>query len=188
MHLTRAEGDFLEYGTISSSMKKKCIYGLAILFTLLILVNQVSFSQIKLVTFQQLDSLQNIQKKPVAVFIHTSWCKFCGTMKNTTLKNREVVNFLNQKYYFISLDIEEKRNINFRGYKFKYKPTGANTGVHELAEQLGTINGEIAYPSICFLNSNYEIIYQKEGYVSVKDFLTILSILKNDSNQQNIKK
>jgi thioredoxin-related protein len=159
-------------------MKKKCNYGLALLFTLLVLISQVSFSQIKYVTFQQLDSLQKIEKKPVAVFLHTSWCKFCGTMKNTTFKDTEVVNFLNQDYYFISLDIEEKRNITFRGYTFKYKPTGANTGIHALAEQLGTINGQIAYPSLCFLSSENEIIYQKEEYISPKHLLSILTQLK----------
>ncbi len=57
-------------------------------------------------------------------------------MKNTTLKNDEVMNFLNKNCYCVSFDIEEKRDIPFRGYTFTYKPTDAGTGVHELAEQL----------------------------------------------------
>jgi thioredoxin-related protein len=101
-------------------------------------------------------------------------------MKNTTLKNTEVVNLLNQKYYFVSLDIEERKPIPFRGHTFHYKPTGANTGVHELAEQLGTIAGQIAYPGICFLNSDFEIIFQKEGYITPK---TLVSIMKNITNR-----
>ncbi len=103
-------------------------------------------------------------------------------MKNTTFKNDEVINALNQKFYFISLDVEEKQNIRFRGYTFKYKPTGTNTGLNELAEQLGTINGNLSYPSICFLNPDSEIIYQKEGYVDPKTFLSILTGLKSHDN------
>lgn len=138
-----------------------------------------SFSQIQTVKFEQLDSLQKAEKRPVAVFLHTSWCKYCGTMKNSTFKNKEVEELLNQKFYFISLDIEQKSNIVFRGYTFKYKPTGANTGVHELAEQLGTINGQIAYPGICILNADYEIIYQQEGYVPAKDFFSVLKVISS---------
>ncbi len=149
-----------------------------VFFIACILLPALSFCQIKNVDFRQLDSLQKAEKRPVVVFLHTSWCKYCGTMKNTTLKNDEVLNLLNKNYYFISLDIEEKRSIHFRGYTFKYKPTGTNTGVHELGEQLGTINGQLSYPSICFLNADYEIIYQKEGFVAAKDFLSILKKVK----------
>jgi len=152
-------------------------YIVIILITFYFFLHQVSFAQLQTVQFEQLDSLQQIKKRPVVVFLHTSWCKYCSTMKNTTLKNKEVQQLLNQKFYFVSLDIEEKKDILFGGYTFKHKPTGASIGVHELAEQLGTINGEIAYPGICFLNANYEIIYQKEGYVSSKDFLFILNEL-----------
>jgi thioredoxin-related protein len=142
-----------------------------------ILLAQLSFGQMQEVRFEQLDSLQKTEKRPVVVFLHTSWCKYCGTMKNTTFKNDEVINRLNQKFYFISLDVEEKQDIRLRGHTFKFKPTGANTGVHELAEQLGMVNGNISYPSICFLNADYEIIYQQEGYVAPKDFLSILTKL-----------
>ena len=99
-------------------------------------------------------------------------------MKNTTFKNGEVMSLLNQKFYFISLDIEEKKDIPFRGHTFKYKPTGTNTAVHELAEQVRTINGNIAYPSICFLNADHEIIYQKEGYISARQLVGILDAVK----------
>jgi thioredoxin-related protein len=143
-----------------------------------ILITNLSFAQIKIVQFHQLDSLQKTEKRPVVVFLHTSWCKYCGTMKNTTFKNNEVINRLDQKFYFISLDIEEKKDIPFRGYTFKYKPTGTNTGMHELAEQLGTINGNISYPSICFLNTDYEIIYQKEGYMSAKQLVGMLDVVQ----------
>jgi thioredoxin-related protein len=155
-------------------MRKKRSLLDIMLFAVAVLISQFSFAQIKTVAFQQLDSLQKIEKRPVMVFLHTSWCKYCGAMKNTTLKNTEVVNLLNQKYYFVSLDIEERKAIPFRGHTFHYKPTGANTGVHELAEQLGTINGQLAYPGLCFLNSDFEIIFQKEGYVTPKGLISIM--------------
>ncbi len=76
-----------------------------------ILLAQLSFGQINEVRFEQLDSVQKTEKRPVVVFLHTSWCKYCGTMKNTTFKNDEAINVLNQKFYFISLNVEEKQGI-----------------------------------------------------------------------------
>ncbi len=157
-------------------MRKIKKYIFLLLITGCISLPHLSFSQIKQYRFEQLDSLQKKEKRPVAVFLHTSWCKYCGTMKNTTFKNDEVIHLLNQKFYFISLDIEEKQDIRFRGYTFKYKPTGSNTGVNELAEQLGTINGELSYPAICFLNAEYEIIYQHSSFLPAKS----LSLFCND--------
>jgi thioredoxin-related protein len=142
-----------------------------------VLLTLVSFGQIKQVKFEELDSLQKVQKRPVFVFLHTTWCRYCSSMKNITLKNNEVISLVNQKFYYVSLDIEDENDITFRGYTFKYKPTGPNTGVHDLAEQLGSINGELAYPTISFLNAEYEIIYQQEGFIREKEFLDILKKL-----------
>ena len=58
---------------------------------------------------------------------------------------------------------KSKKDINYRGHTFKYKPTGLNTGVHELAEQLGLINGKINYPSIAIINIKNEVIFQYAG-------------------------
>lgn len=141
------------------------------------MLSQISFPRIEQVQFEQLDSLQETEKRPVAVFLHTTWCKYFGTMKNATLKNNEFVNLLTQKFYFINLDIEEKQEnsisklyIEIQTYRWKH-------GVNELTEQLGIINGQVSNPAICFLNADYEIIHQHEGFVSPKGFLSILTEL-----------
>ncbi len=155
------------------------IYKKIVLILTCVLLAQLARAQMKQVKFEQLDSLQKIESRPVVIFFHTSWCKYCSSMKHTTFKNDKVIQLLNEKFYFVSFNVEEREDILFRGSLFKYKPTGANTGVHELAEQLGSINGELAYPGICFLNTKNEILYQGEGYISPKDFLFILTRLKN---------
>lgn len=149
---------------------------IALILTIIFMA-KFSFGQIKQMKFEQLDSLQKAEERPVLVFLHTSWCKYCSTMKNTTFENSEVIQLLNQSFYFVSLDIEDKKDIFFRRHAFKYKPTGSNTGVHELAVQLGTINGALAYPGICFLNRDYEIVHQQGGYLPAKELLYLLKQL-----------
>jgi thioredoxin-related protein len=155
---------------------KRILFYLSVCFG--ISAPQFSFSQVNSVGFEQIDSLQKCEKRPVLIFLHTSWCTYCVAMKNTTLADAGVVKLLNQKFYFVTMDIEEKRDISFHGHIFRYKPTGTNTGVHQLAEQLGTINGQLAYPALCFLNADYEITYQREGYVRPKELLAVLEKLK----------
>ncbi len=151
---------------------------IVILFFGGILLPSVSFSQIKQYQFEQIDSLQKTEKKIVVVFMHTNWCKYCDAMKHTTFKNTELINTLNKNFYFINFDAEEKNSIAFNNYTFHYKPTGNQTGINELAEQLGDINGKISFPSICFLNADNEIIYQHNEFLSAKNFETILHKLK----------
>jgi thioredoxin-related protein len=155
----------------------KTIYTL-LLIGISFLIPIASFSQITSYKFEQLDSLQKAEKRNVAVFIHTNWCKYCHTMQNTTLKNDSIIEQLNKKFYFINLNAEQKKDIVFNGHTFKYKPTGINTGIHELAEQLATIDNKVAYPTICFLNANNEIIFQYDQFINSTDLDIILKRLK----------
>jgi thioredoxin-related protein len=136
------------------------------------------FCQLQSRSFESIDSLQEIQKKKIIVFIHTDWCQYCQKMKATTFKNPEIIQSLNSDFYFIDFNAEEKRNITFNNQTFKYQPTGYNVGVHELALQLGTINNQIVYPVLCILNDKNEIILQYNNYLGPKDFKLLLEKLK----------
>lgn len=147
---------------------------------MLLLFTEGSLAQVKLVTFGQVEALQRTDPKPVLVFIHTDWCRICAGMKQTTFKNKEVTELLNSKFYVVFLNAEAKEDILFAGRKFSYNPTGVNTGVHQLAEQLGSINGQVAYPSICVLNAENEIIYQYDGYLDAPSLIKMADIILRD--------
>ena len=136
------------------------------------------FCQLKSRTFEAIDSLQQIQKRKIIVFIHTDWCQFCQRMKSTTFKNQEIIQKLNSDFYFIDLNAEEKRDISFNNQVFKYQPSGNNVGINELAIQLGTINNQIVYPVLCVLNDKNEIILQYSNYLNATDFKLLLEKLK----------
>lgn len=148
---------------------------LILIFVLFLYQNKLS-AQVRPVAFEDLKVLQTKEARPVAVLIMTAWCKYCHSMKNAMLKNKEVAGILSDKFYVIFLDAEEKRDIVYAGRRFKFKPAGVNTGFHELADQLGTINGQVAFPSLCFLNDKDEIIYQHEGFLTPVS----MAILLND--------
>jgi thioredoxin-related protein len=98
-------------------------------------------------------------------------------MKNTTFKDEKVGKLLTEQFYFVSFDGESKEDVTFLGRTFRFKPSGRNTGVHELAEQLGTKNGQLTYPSLVFLSPQYDILYQYDGFLSARQTRKILEKL-----------
>ena len=124
--------------------------------------------------FSALDSLMLAEQHPVAVFLHTDWCKYCENMEQTTVQNKEVVELLNSQYYFIPFDGEKKDDVTFRNHLFQYQPTGRNTGTHELATALGTMEGSLTYPTFLILNSDYEIVFQYNAFLTAEEMVRIL--------------
>ncbi|MWB93707.1 thioredoxin fold domain-containing protein [Flavobacterium sp. GA093] len=140
-------------------------------------ISSTGFCQLKHYSFEEIDRLQQIQKRKIIVFIHTDWCQFCQRMKNTTFKNHEIIDKLNADFYFIDFNAEEKRDVFFNNQTFRYQPSGNNVGIHELAVALGTVNNQILYPVLCVLNEQNEIILQYSNYISPSDFKLILEKL-----------
>jgi uncharacterized protein YyaL (SSP411 family) len=62
----------------------------------LIVVVPSGFAQLKTYSFQEAEKLSVENPKPIVVFVHTSWCKYCKMMENITLKNTEVISILNE--------------------------------------------------------------------------------------------
>jgi len=133
---------------------------------------------LKILNFEEIEKLHQQKPKPILIFLYTDWCKICFGMKKTTFKNKEVIRLLNEKFYLIYLNGEEKRDITFLGKTFKYKPSGKNTGLHELANQLGSVRNILVYPTTTILNYNLDIDAQLTGFYSSKKMKRILSDYK----------
>ncbi len=153
---------------------KKWLYILLIFFWTI----PSGFAQLKTYTFEEAEKLSKQNPKPFVVFIHTSWCRYCKMMENSTFKNHETITLLNENFYFISFDAESKEDIYFNNHTFSFKPNGTNTGVHELATALATINSQVVYPTITVLQSNFSIVFQKHSVLNSKELLIILENIK----------
>jgi thioredoxin-related protein len=153
-------------------MKKLLI--LTIFLGKLAIFSQSEKSELRVFTFEEVEKLQQQKAKPIVVFMHTDWCKICFGMKQNTLKDQEVIRILNEQFYFVKLNGEEKKDIFFLGKKFVYKPSGAKTGTHELAKELASINNKIQYPTTTILNTNLEIAFQINTYINSKNMYFIL--------------
>jgi thioredoxin-related protein len=136
------------------------------------------FDQLRSYSFEEAEKLSRENPKPFVVFVHTSWCNYCKMMENSTFKNPEIIKLLNTDFYFISLDAESKKDIDFNNHTFSFKPNGQNTGIHELATELATIDSQVIYPTITILQPDFSIMFQKHSFLSGNQLLTVLEKAK----------
>lgn len=135
-----------------------------------------SFAQdLKTYKFEEIEGLQVNEPRNVVVFIHTDWCSYCKAMEVKTFRKEEITESLNSHFYFIDFDAESKEDIIYNGIKFKYRPTGKNTGLHEIAEALGEIDGKLSYPTLVILNPENEIVFQYDSFINYKEMEKILN-------------
>lgn len=136
------------------------------------------FAQLKTYSFAEAENLSKENPKPITIFIHTSWCNYCRMMENSTFKNPEIIALLNDNFYFISFDAESKDDIHFNNHTFRFKSNGQNTGIHELAIELATIDSQVVYPTFTILQTDYSILFQKHSFQNAKELLIILRKIK----------
>lgn len=133
---------------------------------------------LKSFTFEEVEQLHQQNPKPILIFIYTDWCKICFGMKKNTFQNNQVIKLLNDKFYFIKLNGEEKKDIIFLRKTFVYEPSGNKTGTHELAKELATIKGKISYPTTTILSKEFTIDVQIDSYLNSESFYKLIENYK----------
>lgn len=136
------------------------------------------FAQLKTYSFEEVVQLSKENPKPIVVFTHTNWCKYCKIMEHVTFKDSRIIATLNENFYFVSFDAETKKDIIFNNHTFQFQPNGTNTGIHELAIALATIENQVVYPTLTILESDNSILFQQASFISAKALGRILDKLK----------
>lgn len=150
-------------------MKKPFLFTIVTIF--LMLSNFVKAQ--KNYAFENISVFQKKEARNLVIFIETDWCTYCKQMKATTFKNKEIQQLLDEKFYFIKLNAEEKNPIDFNGKTYNFQPTGFKTGVHELALKFNSEN-QNSYPLLIVLNSQNEILLQYNGFLNKKEMQKLL--------------
>lgn len=146
-----------------------------------------AFSQQKAYTFEQMELAQKQEKRISIVFIHTDWCKYCKAMENTFLNNEKIRTLLDENFYFISFNAEEKSDIKFNNQVFSFKPNGRNIGFNELNEVLSNGENQDVFPRLVLLNSEHKMFYTLNGYLSPKELEKVLKTIIEHSTSSATK-
>lgn len=150
-------------------------YLLTISLILLTLV-QVK-AQVRSNSFDELDSLQSVESRDIMVFLRTDWCKYCKTMERSVFSQKELGQRINDNFWFVAFDGESQSPITFMAKQYEFKPTGLETGIHELAEAIGTIDGQVSFPSLVVIKQSGEVVFQFSGFLNKKRMVVLLDQL-----------
>lgn len=115
-------------------------------------------------TWEEAIAASEQQPKKFFIDVYTDWCGWCKKMDATTFADPQVAEYMNQNFYPVKLDAEQKEDIVFDGHTFKYIQSGSR-GVHELAYAL--LDGQLGFPSYVYLNEKRQRITVSPGYKPV---------------------
>lgn len=129
------------------------------------------------------EAIQLSEKKPKKIFIdlYTDWCGWCKKMDQTTFKDPAVVKYMNENFYAVKFDAEQKEEVKYNNHTFKYIASGSR-GVHELAYSL--LDGKLGYPSYVYLDEQQARISISPGYKTADSFIKELKFFGGNYYQK----
>ena len=82
------------------------------------------------------------EKKPIFYMAYADWCPHCKNIKATTLKDAEVISFMNANYVFAGLNFEKSGSENFKT-KYNVKTFPTFLVLDENGQELARFTGEL---------------------------------------------
>ncbi|MAX80870.1 MAG: thioredoxin family protein [Crocinitomicaceae bacterium] len=152
-----------------------------------LLISNISWAQDKInwIHFDELEAKMAEQPKKVMVDVYTNWCGPCKMMMARTFTNPKVIAYVNEHYYAVKLNAEGPDPITFKGTTYsnpQYDPTrGGRNGTHELTYAIAPVNGRIAYPTIVYMNEEFQIISPVQGFMTPQQVEPILKFVASEA-------
>lgn len=132
---------------------------------------------VKWMTFEQALKESEKTKKKIFIDVYTDWCGWCKVMDKNTFSDPNVAKILNEDYYPVKFNAEQREDVTFKGHAFKFVPSG-NNGYHELAATL--LNNQLSYPTVVFLDEDFNGITPLAGYKKPEEFHRYLIYIRDE--------
>lgn len=125
------------------------------------------------------EAQQRSMKAPrkILVDVYTDWCGWCKRMDRDTYEKPEVIQYINEHYYAVKFDAEQKEDINLGDRTFKFIPNGRH-GYHELAALM--LENRLSYPHTVFFDEKLVKIVAIPGYRGKMEMMAFLHYFKNN--------
>jgi uncharacterized protein YyaL (SSP411 family) len=131
-------------------------------------------TMVKWYTIDEAFSLTKTAPRKILIDVYTDWCSWCKVMDRNTYSNPIIADYLNNNFYPVRFNAEQKSDLTLNGKTYKYIASGTR-GYHELAYEL--LNGQLGYPSTVFLDEHTRMIQPVQGYIKPQQFDQIIKFI-----------
>lgn len=132
-------------------------------------------------TWEEAVEASKKEKRKIVVDVYTNWCGWCKRMDKGTFNDAKIAKYLNNSFYAVKLDAEQRKDIIYKGQTFKYEKQGRR-GYNKLAIDL--LNGKMSFPTVVLLDENFSRVLIAPGYSEASAFEKILRF----TSQEHYKK
>lgn len=150
-----------------------------ILSVICFLMISLNFAQVKWMTIEEALNAQKTQPKKILIDFYADWCGPCKIMDKKTYGNPVISEFLNQNYYPVKFNAEEKKDVEIFGRTFSNENTSHKKGRNSLHEFTQFMNVG-AVPSTVFLDETGGPITILQGELAAKELEPYLSLISNN--------
>ena len=132
----------------------------------------VAQSNVNWLTWEEAVELSKVEQKKFFVDVYTDWCGWCKKMDKTTFQKPHIADYLNENFYPIKFNAEQRTDIKLKEKVFKFVRSG-RSGYHQLASEITF--GKLSYPTIVFLDEGLNVIQPIPGYKDADSFEMIMT-------------
>ena len=153
------------------------------IFFLLLSSNVMLFSQqVEWMTLEEAIEKTKLEPRKIFVDVYTEWCSYCKKMDKETFTNQYVAKYLNENFYPVKLDAQQKNDIVYKDKPYHYVNRGGRNSYHEVAALI--MNGRLSYPTIVFLDEQADVIQSIPGYRDAFEFELFITYFGENQHKE----